>query len=56
MKSLEINGINRDSFGKKANKKLRNENNVPCVLYGGKENIHFYASLNCSNSLNTRKI
>lgn len=42
MKSLEINGTLRDSFGKKANKKLRKEDLVPCVLYGGKENVHFY--------------
>jgi len=51
MKSIEINGINREAFGKKANKKLRAENNVPCVLYGGAENIHFYAHENLFKEL-----
>ena len=41
MKSLEIKGIIRETTGKKDTKKLRKENNIPCVLYGGKENIHF---------------
>ena len=51
MKSIEINGIKREVFGKKANKKLRAENNVPCVLYGGAENIHFYAHENSFKEL-----
>jgi large subunit ribosomal protein L25 len=51
MKVLEIQGIKRESFGKKANKILRKEDNVPCVLYGGKENIHFYAHENLFKEL-----
>jgi large subunit ribosomal protein L25 len=43
MKSLEINGKIREVTGKKDSKKLRGQNLVPCVLYGGEENIHFYA-------------
>jgi len=45
MKSIEIKGSLRSEVGKKAMKKLRREENVPCNLYGGKaENVMFYAS------------
>ncbi len=45
MKSLEIQAKLRTSLGKKDNKNLRMNKNVPCVLYGGKEdNIHFYTT------------
>lgn len=43
MKTLEINAKIRENLGKKDTKRLRYEENVPCVLYGGKENVHFYA-------------
>jgi len=46
MKKIEIKGILRTDFGKKATKKLRKEKLVPCEIYGGKENIHFYAHEN----------
>ena len=36
----------RQDLGKKATKALRKNNEVPCVLYGGGENIHFYAAEN----------
>lgn len=41
MKSFEIKGEIRTTTGKKATKKLREQKVVPCVLYGGEENIHF---------------
>ncbi len=41
MKTIEINGSFRKELGKKNSKELRKANNVPCVLYGGKENVHF---------------
>jgi len=41
MKSLSIEGVKRSETTKQAVKKLRAENKIPCVLYGGKENIHF---------------
>ncbi len=41
MKSIEIKGELRSLVGKKESKKLRLEEKAPCVLYGGKENIHF---------------
>jgi len=51
MKSLEINGKVREVTGKKDSKKLRNEQLVPCVLYGGEENIHFCAPFSEFRSL-----
>lgn len=41
MKSLEIVGFKRANLGKKDSKALRLESYVPCVLYGGKEQVHF---------------
>jgi large subunit ribosomal protein L25 len=41
MESIEIKGTARKSLGKTDSKKLRNNEQVPCVLYGGKENLHF---------------
>ena len=43
MKSITINGSQRESVGKKATKALRNAGQVPCVLYGGDKPVHFYA-------------
>ena len=44
MKSITINGSKRESVGKKATKALRNAGQVPCVLYGGDEPLHFAAN------------
>lgn len=41
MKSITISGTKRAAQEKKEAKKLRAEGMVPCVLYGGKEQIHF---------------
>jgi large subunit ribosomal protein L25 len=46
MKTIEINGSLRKELGKKSSKDLRKAKNVPCVLYGGKENLHFYSHEN----------
>ena len=46
MKTIEINGSFRKELGKKSSKELRKSNNVPCVVYGGKENIHFFTHEN----------
>ena|SRR5210317_1414537 len=43
MKSITINGSQRESVGKAATKALRNAGKVPCVLYGGENPIHFSA-------------
>lgn len=45
MKTVEIIGFKRANLGKKESKALRNEANVPCVLYGGKEQVHFFAPM-----------
>ena len=44
MKSITINGSQRESVGKKAAKALRNAGQVPCVLYGGDKPVHFAAA------------
>ena len=46
MKTIEINGSPRTELGKKSSKKLRMEGNVPCVIYGKNENVHFYTHEN----------
>ena len=43
MKSITINGSQRESVGKKDAKALRNAGQVPCVLYGGDKPVHFSA-------------
>lgn len=44
MKSVKIEGKKRSEIGKKATRQLRSEDQVPCVIYGGNETIHFSAS------------
>ena len=51
MKSIEIIGSFRKELGRKSSRELRKENNVPCVIYGGEENIHFYTHENNFNKL-----
>jgi large subunit ribosomal protein L25 len=43
MKTIEIIGYRRANLGKNDSQKIRQEGNVPCVLYGGNEQVHFYA-------------
>ena len=43
MKSITIKGSQRESVGKAATKALRNAGQVPCVLYGGDNVLHFSA-------------
>jgi large subunit ribosomal protein L25 len=43
MKTLEIIGFKRANLGKQQSKELRNESNVPGVLYGNGEQVHFYS-------------
>ena len=45
MKSLEIIGFKRANLGKRESKQLRLDANVPCVLYGGEEQVHFFAAM-----------
>ncbi|WP_420582992.1 50S ribosomal protein L25/general stress protein Ctc [Reichenbachiella sp.] len=43
MKTIEIVGYKRANLGKSEAKNLRAEGQVPCVIYGGEEQIHFSA-------------
>jgi large subunit ribosomal protein L25 len=43
MKTIEIIGYRRANLGKADAQKVREEGNVPCVLYGGNDQVHFYA-------------
>jgi len=45
MKVFELKGTLRTDLGKKATKADRVGDNVPCVLYGGTENVHFNATV-----------
>jgi large subunit ribosomal protein L25 len=41
MKTISISGSARQNVGKRDAKELRYQGKVPCVLYGGKEQVHF---------------
>ena len=45
MKSLEIVGFKRANLGKKEAQALRQDAMVPCVMYGGAEQVHFHAPM-----------
>jgi large subunit ribosomal protein L25 len=51
MKSITIKGSQRESVGKVATKAVRNAGMVPCVIYGGKQPIHFAAEEKAFKSL-----
>ena len=46
MKSLAISVKSRENVGKSNSRALRNQGNVPCVLYGGEKQVCFYAHEN----------
>ncbi len=41
METVAVNGNIRTEVGKKATKAVRNQGEVPCVIYGGENVIHF---------------
>ncbi len=45
MKTIEIIGYRRANLGKTDSKAIREEGNVPCVLYGGEGQVHFSAPM-----------
>jgi large subunit ribosomal protein L25 len=51
MKSITINGSQRESVGKVATKAVRNAGMVPCVIYGGSQPVHFQAETKAFKSL-----
>ena len=46
MKTLAISVKERKNVGKSNTRALRNQGNVPCVLYGGEKQVTFYAHEN----------
>ncbi len=51
MKSITIEGQLRTDTGKKATQQLRSQSMVPGVIYGGKEDVSFYAPASAFKSL-----
>ncbi|WP_462317323.1 50S ribosomal protein L25/general stress protein Ctc [Marinilabilia sp.] len=51
MQTIELKAAKRENLGKTATKQLRNEGQVPCVLYGGEETLHVSAPLKDFNKL-----
>jgi large subunit ribosomal protein L25 len=45
MKIVSLSGSPRANVGKKDAVQLRRKGQVPCVLYGGKEQVHFHADV-----------
>jgi large subunit ribosomal protein L25 len=43
MRRVEIIGFKRANLGKTESKAIRLRGDVPCVLYGGDDQVHFYA-------------
>lgn len=43
MKTVTLSGSSRANVGKVDAKELRAKGHVPCVIYGGKEQVHFHA-------------
>jgi large subunit ribosomal protein L25 len=43
MKTVAINGISRSDLGKKGAGSVRREGQIPCVMYGAGEVVHFSA-------------
>lgn len=51
MKTVELKGSLREAVGKASSKNLRKEGQVPCVLYGNGENVHFHTHENSFKEL-----
>ncbi len=45
MQTVDIIGYKREDLSNSGTKQLRNEGNVPCVLYGAEDHVHFYAPI-----------
>ncbi len=44
MESITLKASLREETGKTSSKEIRTKESVPCVLYGGKENVNFYVA------------
>lgn len=45
MKTIEIIGYRRANLGKSESKRIRENGDVPCVLYGGDNQVHFHSPM-----------
>ena len=50
MKTVSLSGAIRTHVGKKDAKKNRREGKIPCVLYGGKEQVHLSIPMSYVNN------
>ena len=41
MQTIELNGLLRAASGKQEITQLKKDNRIPCVIYGGGENVGF---------------
>jgi large subunit ribosomal protein L25 len=44
MESIALKASLRKETGKKSSKAIRAQESIPCVIYGGKENVNFFAT------------
>ncbi|MDR1153899.1 MAG: 50S ribosomal protein L25/general stress protein Ctc [Bacteroidales bacterium] len=44
MESIALKASLRKEIGKKSSKAIRAQEGIPCVLYGGEENVNFFAT------------
>jgi large subunit ribosomal protein L25 len=45
MQTVTVNGTPREATGKTSSKEARREGLIPCVMYGGDDNVHFTTTL-----------
>ncbi|MEE4198891.1 MAG: 50S ribosomal protein L25/general stress protein Ctc [Bacteroidales bacterium] len=51
MKAIEVKGSIRENVGKNTAKQLREEELIPCVMYGKGDNVHFHTHKNSFKEL-----
>jgi large subunit ribosomal protein L25 len=51
MNTVNVTATSRTDTGKKSTKAVRNSGGIPCVMYGGKEVVHFTTTHNAVKSL-----
>ena len=51
MKKVSLSGSRRANVGSKDASELRKNGRIPCVVYGGKEQVHFHAKENDLNKI-----
>ncbi len=51
MRSIALTATKRDQVGSKSSKALRLAGNIPCVVYGGEQNLSFYLEGKVANKI-----